>query len=87
MTTIDQLKQLIHEQFDVALDIIDPDALFSTYNLDSLTVAELMFAIDDKFHVEIPDTAATTVTTLRGLADMLDEMLAAKAAAASPSAS
>ncbi|MEY8689068.1 MAG: acyl carrier protein [Leptothrix sp. (in: b-proteobacteria)] len=78
MTTIDQLKQLIHEQFDVAPDTIDPDAPFASYNLDSLTVAELMFAIDDQFHVEIPDSAATTVTTLRGLAELLDGLVAAK---------
>ena len=85
MNTIDQLKQLIHEQFDVDPATIDPDAEFATYNLDSLTLAELLFAIDDQFHVEVPDSAATTVTTLRGLAELLDGLLAAKAADA-PSA-
>ncbi len=81
MTTVDQLKTLIHEKFDVALDVIDPDAPFSSYDLDSLTVAELMFAIDDEFHVVVPDEAAHSVTTLRGLAELLDALLAKKAAA------
>ncbi len=80
MNTVDQLKSLIHEKFDVALDVIDPDAPFASYELDSLTVAELMFAIDDEFHVVVPDEAAHTVTTLRGLADLLDTLLARKAA-------
>lgn len=80
MDTVDQLKQLIHAQFDVDQATIEPDAPFASYKLDSLTVAELIFAIEDKFLVVIPDEAATTVTTLRGLADMLDGLIAAKAA-------
>ena len=72
MTTLDRLTHLIHDRFGVALDTIDPDAPFASYNLDSLTVAELMFEIDDAFHVAVPDSAATTVTTLRGLAVLID---------------
>ncbi len=81
LTTVDRLATLIHEKFDVALDVIDPDAPFASYALDSLTVAELMFAIDDEFHVVVPDEAAHTVTTLRGLAELLDGLLATRAAA------
>jgi len=80
MNTIEQLKQLIHEQFDVDPETVDPDQPFASYNLDSLTVVELLFAIEDKFHVVVPDSAATSITTLRGLAQMLDELVAAKPA-------
>ncbi len=72
MTTLDRLSHLIHDRFGVALDVIDPDAPFANYDLDSLTVAELMFEIDDAFHVVVPDEAATTVTTLRQLAQLID---------------
>ena len=58
---------------------IEPDAPFADYNLDSLTVAELMFEIDDTFHVVVPDEAATTVTTLNQLAALTDRLLAEKA--------
>jgi acyl carrier protein len=75
MDTVDQLKQLIQQQFDVEPSAIDPDALFASYDLDSLTVVELIFAIEDKFHVHVPEEAATTVTTLRGLAQMLDGLI------------
>jgi len=57
--------------------VIDPDAPFATYEMDSLTVAELMFEIDDAFHVTVPDEAATTVTTLRQLAVLIDGLSAA----------
>jgi acyl carrier protein len=78
MDTVEQLKKLIRKNFDVDPATIDPDAPFASYKLDSLTVAELIFAIEDNFHVTVPDEAATTVTTLRGMAQMLDALVAAK---------
>jgi acyl carrier protein len=53
MTTLARLTHLIHDKFGVALDAIDPDVPFASYDLDSLTVAELMFEIDDAFHVTV----------------------------------
>jgi acyl carrier protein len=72
MSTLDRLSHLIHDKFGVDTATIDADAPFASYNLDSLTVAELMFEIDDAFHVTVPDEAATTVTTLRQLATLID---------------
>ena len=72
MTTLARLTQLIHDKFGVALEVIAADAPFASYDLDSLTVAELMFEIDDNFGVTVPDSAATTVTTLRELAVLID---------------
>jgi acyl carrier protein len=81
MNTVDALKTLIHDKFGVELDAIDPDAPFASYQLDSLTVAELMFEIDDAFHVQVPDSAANTVTTLRQLATLLDGLVEQRKAA------
>ena len=76
MTTLARLTHLIHDKFGVALEVIDPDAPFASYELDSLTVAELMFEIDDAFRVTVPDEAATTVATLRQLAEVIDALSA-----------
>jgi len=80
MNTIERLQNLIHDKFDVDKSKIDPDGPFADYDIDSLTLAELIFAIEDEFHVNVPDSAATSITTLRGLAQLLDELLAAQAA-------
>ena len=80
MDTIEQLKQLIHQEYDIDPGTVDPDQPFASYNVDSLTLAELLFAIEDKFHVVVPDEALATVATLRELAAMLDGLLAAKTA-------
>lgn len=68
---IDSLKALIHQQFDVDAATIDPDAPFADYNVDSLTLAELIFAIEDHYHVQVPDEAVGSVTNLRQLATLL----------------
>lgn len=81
MNTVDALQTLIHDKFGVERDAIDPDAPFASYQLDSLTVAELMFEIDDAFHVQVPDSAAHTVTTLRQLAALLDGLVEQRKAA------
>ena len=72
MNTLARLTDLIHDKFGVDIAAIDADAPFASYDLDSLTVAELMFEIDDAFHVTVPDEAATAVTTLRQLAALID---------------
>ena len=74
MTTLERLTHLIHDKFGVEIAAIEPDAPFASYNLDSLTVAELMFEIDDALHVTVPDEAIHTVTTLRQLAVLIDSL-------------
>ncbi len=81
MNTLNRLTHLIHDKFGVAIDVIEPDAPFASYALDSLTVAELMFEIDDHFGVTVPDSAATTVTTLRELGELIDGLPAVAAKA------
>lgn len=80
MNTVEELKQLIHREYDIAIDTIDADAPFSSYNVDSLTLAEMIFAIEDQYKVTVPDTASTEVTTLAGMAALLDKLVAEKAA-------
>ncbi|HKX42123.1 MAG TPA: acyl carrier protein [Burkholderiaceae bacterium] len=70
--TIDELKSLIQKNFDIAPEAIDENAAFSDYELDSLTLAELMFAIDDELHVIVPDSAFAEIRTLAQLATVVD---------------
>ena len=62
----------IEKNFDSAPEKIDGNAAFSDYGLDSLTLAELMFAIDDELHVIVPDSAFAEIRTLAQLATVVD---------------
>ena len=81
MSTQDALKQLIRKHFDIEPAVIQPDAPFESYQVDSLTLAELIFAVDDEFGVVVPDSAFGEIKTLAQLAALLDGLLLAKKAA------
>ena len=50
------------------------------HGLDSLALAEFLFEVEDRFHVDLPDEQPQ-VDTLAGLAALVDRVLADKAAA------
>lgn len=80
MDTIEELKRLIEQEFGIEPGKIAPDEPFAAYDLDSLTLAELVFAIEDHFHVIVQDEAVGSLATLRDVAQMLDALLTAKRA-------
>jgi acyl carrier protein len=71
--TIDAIKDLIQEQFDIDPATVDPLAPFADYDLDSLTLAELVFALEDHFGVDFPEDY-TKVSNLLELSIMLDSL-------------
>jgi acyl carrier protein len=80
MSTVEALKALIHKNFDIDPASIDPQAPFESYNVDSLTLAELVFAVDDEYGIEIPDSAFTEIKTLAQFASVVDGLVANKGA-------
>lgn len=79
MNTLEELKQLIHTTFGLEPSTLEGDKPLADYGLDSLSLAELMFAVDDHFHVDMPQTPVD-IKTLKELADFIDNLKQAKAA-------
>lgn len=79
MNTLDELKQLLHDRFDVDVAALDPATPLVEYGLDSLSLAELMFTVEEHFHVDFPSTQQD-VDTLKGLADLVDSLRLAQPA-------
>jgi acyl carrier protein len=74
--TLNELLKLIHEAYDIDPSTIDPDKPLADYGLDSLSKAELLFAIEDKFHIQYPD-AESGVETLTALASVVTRLRSA----------
>lgn len=79
MTTLDELKTLIHKNFDIDPATLSPDAPLSDYGLDSLSLAELLFVIEDHFDLDFAE-APKDVGTLAALAALIDSERVAQAA-------
>ncbi|MBS1129133.1 MAG: Phosphopantetheine-binding protein [Proteobacteria bacterium] len=73
MNTLEELKQLIKSSFGIEPKTLKADAPLADYGLDSLSLAELLFAIEEHFNLDFPDDRAD-VKTLAGLAALIDEL-------------
>lgn len=75
MTTLDQLTQLIHDKFDIDKSTLQAHTPLSDYGLDSLSLAELLFTVEDEFHVQFPERTEN-IDTLAELAASVDGLRA-----------
>jgi acyl carrier protein len=79
MSSYDYIKQLLIEKHDVKPEAITPETKLTELGLDSLSIAELLFDVADKYDIDIPDERAT-FTTLGEGATLVDELIQAKGA-------
>ena len=56
------LKQTLNERYDVPLEDIAPDSRLETLGIDSLGLVELMFEVEDRLGVRLPQDFATPTT-------------------------
>jgi len=71
MSDIEQrVKKIIAEQLGVAEDQVTNDKSFvDDLGADSLDTVELVMALEDEFHIEIPDEDAEKITTVQQAID------------------
>ncbi len=77
MTPYAFLADVLSEKYDVDPTTISPEATLTELGLDSLTVVELFFDVEDEFEIEIPEERAT-FETLAEAAALVEELLRAK---------
>lgn len=78
--TVSTLKDLIAEKFGIARDELVADKPLDAFGLDSLSLVELMFTVEEHFGIDLPEDLGDDVRTLDALAARIDEALAGKPA-------
>jgi acyl carrier protein len=81
MSSLKELQVLIQEKYGLDPEALDPHASMRDKGLDSLTLVEFVFAVEDHFKISMPDQDVN-VDTLADLAAVVDKTLAAQAASA-----
>ena len=79
MSAYSVLLELLSEKYDIDPEAISPEATLTELGLDSLTVVELLFDVEDEFGIEVPEERAT-FQTLAEAAALVDELVLAKEA-------
>ena len=79
MTPYAFLAEVLSEKYEVDQDTIRPEATLTELGLDSLTVVELLFDVEDEFGIEVPEERAT-FQTLAEAAALVEELVQAQGA-------
>ena len=67
------------EQFDLKLEDLTPDATLESLGLDSLSVIEFMFNLEDELKIKLPDERVE-LKTLQDVTNLVDRIIAEKSA-------
>jgi len=67
------------EQFDLKLENLTPDATLESLGLDSLSVIEFMFNLEDELKIKLPDERVE-IKTLQDVTNLVDRIIAEQSA-------
>lgn len=79
MSSLKQLQDLVQEKYGVDASQLDSNSSLRGAGLDSLTMVEYLFAVEDHYGISLPDLPPE-LDTLAELALVVDGILATKAA-------
>ncbi|CEN32182.1 Acyl carrier protein [Candidatus Westeberhardia cardiocondylae] len=73
MNTIEKnVKKIIVEHLGVKTkEVINSASFVDDLGADSLDIVELVMALEEKFHIEIPDEEAEKITTIQSAIDFI----------------
>jgi len=80
MNTLQTLQEILIKDYRVPPEQVSPDAVLTNIGLDSLSVLELMFKIEDRFDVKIVDDTPTNLITVNDVVVFIDGLIAHKLA-------
>ena len=81
--TFNSIAALLENDFHVDRAAIEPGAVLTDLGLDSLTLMEFVFAVEDAFHLRIPEDKLDpreAGITLQRLCEVIEQTSAAAAA-------
>ena len=75
------VRELIAKDHAIAPETLTPDTPLQSLDIDSLSLIELIFNLEDRFDV-VADKVPENLPTLGSVADYIDSLVAARTAAA-----
>lgn len=86
MSTFDTLTDILVRDYGVAREQVTSEATLAMLNIDSLSLLELMFKIEDRFGVKIIEDAPTDLATVNDVVGYIDRLIAPRPRARAPGA-
>lgn len=74
MSTLQTIQAMMAEQFELKEEYLTLDAQLETLGLDSLSVIEFMFNLEDRFQIKLSDERVE-IKTVQDIANLVDRKL------------
>ena len=74
MNTLQAIQRMMVEQFELKAEDLTPEAQLEALGLDSLSVIEFMFNIEDEFHIKLPDERVE-IKTIQDIASIVERLV------------
>ena len=71
MTTLQSVQAILKANFDLSPDVLQPDVKLEDLAIDSLSVIEVMFAVEDKFKVTVPSEPVGLQGQMKTIGDLV----------------
>ena len=81
MSSLATIQRMMVEQFDLKQEQLIPEAQLEGLGLDSLSVIEFMFNIEDEFKIKLPDERVE-IKTIQDIATIVDRLITEQKGAA-----
>ena len=79
MTTLQSVQSILKKNFDLAPEVLQPEAKLDDLAIDSLAVIEVMFEVEEEFKITVPSEPAAMQSRIQTLGDLVayvDQLIA-----------
>jgi acyl carrier protein len=74
-----KLLDIVKNEKDIPDDKLSPDTALADAGIDSLDALSILFAIEEQFHISIPDDKARAIKTFSDMVTTVEDLLPAAA--------
>ena len=78
MNIADKVIEIITREQHLAPGVVKPESTFAELGIDSLDGVNILFALEQEFKIDIPDSVAQNMRSVRQVADALTRVMEGK---------
>jgi acyl carrier protein len=73
-----RLLDIVKNEKNIPDDKLAPETPLADAGIDSLDALSILFAIEEQFHISIPDDRARAIKTFADMADIVEQLVPAE---------
>ena len=73
-----KLLDIVKSEKNIPDDKLAPETPLAEAGIDSLDALSILFAIEEQFHISIPDDRARAIKTFSDMADVVEQLVPAE---------